>query len=490
MLTRLEANGFKNLIDFSVDFGPFTCLAGPNGVGKSNIFDAIRFMSLLADHPIMEAAQRVRGDSMEGDDPTDEGLWEPTDIFWTDGQEQMNELMLATEMIVPKRVQDDFGRPAEATSTFLRYEVEIGYQEPSDGVGFGRLKLLSENLSYITKRDAGKRLCFDHSKKHFRDHVIANRRRGADYISTDTADDDQKEILVHQDGGSRGQPKRAPAESAPRTVVGTTNTSSTPTVLAARREMQKWRRLALEPSAMRGVDRLYTDPHITADGGHLAATLHRLAEENKEGRDRVFARVASRLNELLSVQDVRVDVDEVRRLLTLEVQEQSDAFLPTRSLSDGTLRFLTLSIMEQDPEFTGLLCMEEPENGIHPARIPAMVDLLYDLAVDPNREPDSQNPIRQVMVATHSPFFVRLIYSDHRNDLLHAEIAQVRNPMDRESGASVETIRCRPMRNTSRAEKTRGVGPGTIIDYLTAPPGSTERIDFEESFLTSSLTNA
>ncbi len=49
MLTRLEINGFKNLLDFEVDFGPLTCIAGANGVGKSNIFDAVRFLSLLAD---------------------------------------------------------------------------------------------------------------------------------------------------------------------------------------------------------------------------------------------------------------------------------------------------------------------------------------------------------------------------------------------------------------------------------------------------------
>lgn len=40
MLTRLEVDGFKNLLDFPVDFGPFNCIAGPNGVGKSNLFDA------------------------------------------------------------------------------------------------------------------------------------------------------------------------------------------------------------------------------------------------------------------------------------------------------------------------------------------------------------------------------------------------------------------------------------------------------------------
>ena len=45
-----RSNGFKNLVDFALDFGPYTCIAGANGVGKSNIFDAIRFLSLLTEH--------------------------------------------------------------------------------------------------------------------------------------------------------------------------------------------------------------------------------------------------------------------------------------------------------------------------------------------------------------------------------------------------------------------------------------------------------
>jgi len=46
MLTRLIVSGFKNLVDVDVRFGPFTtCVAGANGVGKSNLFDAIRFLS-------------------------------------------------------------------------------------------------------------------------------------------------------------------------------------------------------------------------------------------------------------------------------------------------------------------------------------------------------------------------------------------------------------------------------------------------------------
>jgi AAA15 family ATPase/GTPase len=60
MLTRLRVSGFKNLFDVDISFGPFTCIAGANGVGKSNVLDAIVFLSALADRPLIDAALSVR----------------------------------------------------------------------------------------------------------------------------------------------------------------------------------------------------------------------------------------------------------------------------------------------------------------------------------------------------------------------------------------------------------------------------------------------
>ena len=117
MLTRLEVDGFKNLVDFRVDFSPYTCIAGPNGVGKSNIFDAIHFLSLLADHSILEAAVRVRART--------EDTARLDDLFFRGDSLHRDSFKLAAEMLVEEEVTDDFGRPGKASSTFLRYEIEI-----------------------------------------------------------------------------------------------------------------------------------------------------------------------------------------------------------------------------------------------------------------------------------------------------------------------------------------------------------------------------
>ncbi len=301
----------------------------------------------------------------------------------------------------------------------------------------GRLVLLAERLKYLTEGEAAKRLAFPHSAQAFRQHAVVNKRRTAEgFISTETAEDGQTEIHIHQDGGSRGKPQKAPAATAPRTIVATSNTSATPTILAARREMQKWRLLALEASSMRNADRFHGDPHVSPHGDHLAATLYRLggiAERNGGAAARIYSRIASRLSDFVPVTDVTPVRDDIRQLITLEVKEGSGTALPARSLSDGTLRFLTLTILAEDPDADGLICMEEPENGIHPAKMSAMKKLLYDLVVDVQRCPSPENPMRQVIVATHSPVLVQLVRPD---DLLFAVGAAVPS----ETGTPTSTL--------------------------------------------------
>jgi len=123
--------------------------------------------------------------------------------------------------------------------------------------------------------------------------------------------------------------------------------------------------------------------------------------------------IANRLAELIDdVYGVSIDRDEKRELLTLSVMGRDKTSHAARALSDGTLRFLALAVLEQDPEVKGVMCLEEPENGIHPARIPAMIKLLQDIATDVNVQVDVENPLRQVIVNTHSPSVVQQVPED------------------------------------------------------------------------------
>ena len=400
MLTRLKVSGFKNLVDVDVHFGPFTCIAGPNGVGKSNLFDAIRFLSALADRTFLDAAKSVRDESARTGDIRA--------LFHRVGEEIADAMRFEAEMIVPLHGIDDLGQPAKATATFLRYVVELGYRPSSNGLGGESLELLDELLTYIP-RDKWKKSIKFPNETVWRDSAIQFFNRKSPYIST-------KEGLVRlhrNDGDTSGKTTKRPAQQLPRTVLSATNASESPTALLARREMQSWRFLQLEPSALRKPDEFSAPAQLGWDGAHLPRTLFRLAQEMEKseggaaGDGRVYGQVASRLQQLIrDVHSVRIDRDEKRELLSLVATDRQGTPLPARALSDGTLRFLALTVLELDPEAVGVICFEEPENGIHPARIPAMLELLKDIAVDTAGPVADDNPLRQVIVNTHSPVVV------------------------------------------------------------------------------------
>lgn len=417
MLTRLKVSGFKNLVEVDVRFGPFTCIAGANGVGKSNLFDAIRFLSALADaRSLVEAAKSVRG----GRTADVRGL------FHRVGDRHDDEMSFEAEMIVPEQGEDDLGQEARASITFLRYSLELAFREDDRRLSLGGLELRKEELIHINLSDAREHLPFKHSPV-WRKSVVKGRRT-TQFISTD-----HSQIKLHQDRGGGGRPASYLAATLPRTVLSVANAAENRTALLARREMQSWRLLQLEPSAMREPDEFTAATRIGPDGSHLAATLYHLgraggAENDGAGPDecRVYSQVANRLSRLIDdVREVDVDRDEQRELLTLLVTGRDGTAHPARALSDGTLRFLALAVTDLDPTAQGVLCLEEPENGIHPERIPAMIELLRDIATDPNDPVGPDNPLRQVIVNTHSPAVVGQVPDD---SLVVAESKEVVRP--------------------------------------------------------------
>jgi len=454
MLTRLKVNGFKNLVDVDVRFGPFTCIAGANGVGKSNLLDAITFMSALAQKPLIDAALSVRDDGgRTGDLRT---------IFQRIGDKYVTEMSLEADMIVPAKGTDDLGQEAKAKTSFLRYKVVLAYRD-GDSRGFGRLELLHESLNYIKIGDYKKEIAFRVSEA-WRETAIEGRR-WTPFISTDDQASGTR-IKVHQDSGSGGRTRELLASTLPRTVVSAADAGESPTAVLAKREMQSWRRLQLEPSALRRPDSFTSPTVLGSDGSHLASTLYFLAKGQKhssgpDSSDRfsdVYAKIANRLSGLIDdVREVYVDRDEKREILTLTVSGADKTPHSARSLSDGTLRFLALGVIELDPRANGVICLEEPENGIHPARIKAILDLLQDIATDTNFPVSEDNPLRQVIINTHSPAVVSEVPDD---SLIVAEsLATI------ESGIRFNRLEFSCLPKTWRGNR-RIVSIGRLLAYL------------------------
>jgi predicted ATPase len=74
---------------------------------------------------------------------------------------------------------------------------------------------------------------------------------------------------------------------------------------------------------------------------------------------------------------------------------EGDFSIPATRLSDGTLRYLCLLAILCDPEPPPLICIEEPELGLHPDILPKLADLLV-----------AASERTQIIVTTHSDILV------------------------------------------------------------------------------------
>lgn len=74
---------------------------------------------------------------------------------------------------------------------------------------------------------------------------------------------------------------------------------------------------------------------------------------------------------------------------------EGDFIIPATRLSDGTVRYLCLLAILCDPEPPSLICIEEPELGLHPDILPKLADLLI-----------RASERTQLIVTTHSDILV------------------------------------------------------------------------------------
>lgn len=395
MITRIRIDGFKSLINTELHFGPFTCIVGANAIGKSNFFDALTFLSKLADKTVVEAAKSVRSENQKHSNIRD--------IFFRSGADYMKKMSFEIDMIISNTGIDDLGQTANATITSLRYTLQL--QINDNDADIEPVTIVCEKLEPINLGDTRKNIFFDY-KKEWLDSILKGRRGSNNpFISTDG-----DRIKLHQDNSQKGRSSEYLAVKMPRTLLSTV-TSENPTAFLVRQEMRNWTMLQFEPSALRQPNSIgdVKNAIVQPNGLNLPAALYRLT--NKSERD-IFQSLTNKLKDLVDdVDEVMIDRDEKRDLLTIQLRFKDGLALPAQSLSDGTLRFLGLAIINEDSH-NQLICLEEPENGINPKKIYDIVALLTDMASDTNYAVDESNPLRQIIINTHSPIVASAVQDD------------------------------------------------------------------------------
>lgn len=386
MITRLEIDGFKSFSNFAVNLAPFVVVAGVNGAGKSNLFDAIMLLSRLAETDIRTAFSDQRGEARELFTLLPDGSYAA-------------EMRFAVELLVDRRVRDSWGSEAELKYTRLRYE--LGIERRQDQRNIERLFVKHEDLRPLSRKDDHWYHAYVGSQNHHWQPKVTGGR--SPFISTL---EDKNTVNLHQDKGSRGRPR--PIENLESTMLsGVTNTEF-PHALAAREEMRNWHFLQLNPVELsKPAPKLTASEVMGPDGSGLASALFRIKSEDPGLLKDIGIDMARMIPSIKSL-DVAEDTQEKKYVINITM-EDGRAF-SSMVLSEGTLRLLALATLKHDPQHRGVLCFEEPENGVNPKRISQVVGLLRGLSTEFSQEQDAPFPARQVLINTHSPVLVGEVY--------------------------------------------------------------------------------
>lgn len=316
MITRVEVDGFKSLRNFAVDLELLTAIVGPNGVGKSNLFDALQLLSRLASLDVSTAFGEGRGTRRDQFSRTPTGV--------------SPRISFALELLVA---------PA-ALQTRLRYEVDIERNVEPTGV---------ERLAVRRVRVAGIQRAQD---------IWISRHpelsRFAHY---------GHEMFAEEHAADAGSPEDLQI-SLPRIF------SLPPGFVPVGRELRAFRFLHLDPARLRAPSDRASPTTLGPDGANLPTAL---ADLPPSIQAEIRADLVRLVPSFSSFEIVPVD-DEFR----LDVQLTGGQRLPARVLSDGTLRLLALFTLLRSASPGSVVAIEEPENGVHPTSLRAFMEELLE----------------------------------------------------------------------------------------------------------------
>ncbi|MFR9660193.1 MAG: AAA family ATPase [Rikenellaceae bacterium] len=136
--------------------------------------------------------------------------------------------------------------------------------------------------------------------------------------------------------------------------------------------------------------------HLSHSGDNLAQYTKYLFENHRDEFDSIMSKLKHRIPGIESVE--AKETDDGRIVLKFKDGSFKDPFI-SRYVSDGTIKMFGYLMLLHDPVPHPLLCVEEPENYLHPG-------LLTELAEE-FREYAKRGG--QVFVSTHAPDFVNAL---------------------------------------------------------------------------------
>lgn len=337
-LSRLQVSGYRALDQFDAQLEPLTVTIGANAAGKSSLFDLLAFISFAAANPLPPEL-----------DPRSVGKT----LFHAGGPEAI-ELGLNV---------------ARGSMRPLRYHVKLSGP-------VGQPRVVSERLVSL--------------------HTNAEGRTSEAFPFLDFANGKGRLQSVLQVRGAAPQPEPwtlPPNELALRRALDPTFT----TLNEFREYVSHWKFYAGFDVGMTAAIRrpVFTEPEpvLKEDGSNLSAVLFHLMTEHPEQWGELETHLRSAIP---SFQSLNVKPrGGPGTVMAVWREEGVKGELTLADLSDGTLKFLCWATLCLSPRKPSLICIDEPELGLHPRVLPVLAGLLRQAATE-----------TQFLITTHSPYFL------------------------------------------------------------------------------------
>jgi predicted ATPase len=374
MLTYATVLGYRLLNGFRADFGPLTIVIGPNAAGKSTLLDFLQFLSQCAQFPLNTvlgwhwgAASLLNATTLEKKISWEVHFRKPEKGFWsrlpplTERSPLVYEVVLNTS--VPGQVSVDYEVLKNATAL-------PGYAQP-----FKYLEATSSRSSIFDRK---------HRKLVPFDEAVPRQGRVKESPS--------------EGGGGEAVTLPVPLQEPTLMLSQMRFLNEFPIPSAARLllagpvfypgfDVTRFSQLRNKAAEIR------PETNLSPSGDNLGTVLHEVMTRYD------YRSSASDLRDFLQVaypsfEDIHVDTtygnppQVLVRVREKGIRRSTELW----ELSDGMLRFLCLEVALLNPLPPPLICIDEPETGLHPRLLPIVGDLIKAAAER-----------TQVLITTHSP---------------------------------------------------------------------------------------
>jgi predicted ATPase len=365
MFTRVEVRNFRSLRDVSVPLSNFHVLVGANGSGKTTFLDVFAFM----------------GDILRG------GLKPAVDLRasrWDELTFMQNggSIKFAFEAQIPEPILLNGG---SSDYDSIRYEISIYKDEVA-----GKLEIGHERCFLFHSQWSREELEYDALESDSTaQYWISNKFDKRDYLVIDRQDDGRTILKDESRKNVIGVFRFEFDQHSLALANVPEDLQKFPVITWLKNQFKDFLQpVEINSNAISKAGKEGRTGTVNPDGSNLPWLIDSL-KKNYPDRYKLWFR------------HIQSDFPEIKSIKTVLREDQDDMFLKIKykeghevkqwMVSDGTLRYLLLTIIPYLLDLEGLFLIEEPEIGLHPRAIQSVMDSLRSVYGG------------QVLVTTHSP---------------------------------------------------------------------------------------